>query len=155
MGNMISIPISDLRELHYDSDQLRAIFFDMECSEGGGTEFIPKENISDKELEYAKKYVLNINKKIIDLDVETPNNRIIKVLGETLGYSLIELLGDYYKEYDCIIECDNNRIVVQKDMLIAYDSNEQLLYYYADDNPESVPLGAIVISSITAIKRSG
>lgn len=67
---------------------------------------------------------------------------------------IFSIISKYSKNYDYIIEYgSNSRIVIRKDMVVGYDHNKQFLCYYADSKTDNIPLGIILISSITAIKR--
>lgn len=73
---------------------------------------------------------------------------------EIIATNIFDLISKYYKNYDYIIEYgENNRISIRKDTLIGYDTSKNILYYYANNTTDEPPLGAILVSSITAIKR--
>ena len=160
---MVNISSGDLKQLHYDSDHLRNIFFDMDCSESEIV-FTPKEKlIPIKELEYAKELIIKINKKIIELDVENINEDaedIEEIPNENymVNADILDLMQKYYSKYDYIIEYGNRRrITIKKDMILEVYNNT-ILYYYENNkaclDPNTLPLGAIMMDSITAIKRS-
>ena len=157
---MVDIPIKELRQLHYDSDMLRNIFFDIADSSEGNDDiwYKEKDHLTRDDLESAKEYILRINRKIIDLDVETPNETsTFGIVGLTEALKsltregkLIEILMKYHGEHEFTIEYgDNASITIRKYMPL---SNDDYFIYYYDPGDETVPLGAIAIDSITAIK---
>ena len=70
--------------------------------------------------------------------------------------TIIDLLGEYYWEYDFIIEYGyNQRLSVNKNVVLCIQG-EYLEYYSLKEDytaPETIPLGVIHLPSITAIKR--
>lgn len=69
---------------------------------------------------------------------------------------IFDLISTYYQTHDYVIEyLPGNRVNIKKDMLIGYDPDKTLLYYYADDDLDKPPIGVIRVSAITAIKRTG
>ena len=160
---MVDISSGDLKELHCDSDFLRHIFFDIDFDENKKTCWIPKEKIPIKELEYARNLILKINSKIIELDVENINEDaedIEEIPNENymVNADILDLMQKYYSKYDYIIEYGNRRrITIKKDMILEVYNNT-ILYYYENNkaclDPNTLPLGAIMMDSITAIKRS-
>lgn len=70
---MVKIAISKLRQLHYLSDNLRSIFYNMDSTEGGETVYNIKDLLDDEEYKIAAETALKMNELIIDLDAENTN----------------------------------------------------------------------------------
>lgn len=152
---MVNISIDDLRQLHYDSDMLRNIFFDItDTGDGGNTWYREKDNLTRDELESAKEYIIKINSKLIDLDVETENDSFTELVNSfkplSKGDKILELLTQYFGKYDFIITYGSDRsVTIRKDMVVMFD--DYFLYYYASKDMD-VPLGVIAIENIIGIK---
>ena len=73
MKFMVEIAIDKLRKLHYLSDNLRTIFYDMDSSDGGETVYALKDLLDDEEYKIAAEKALKMNELIIDLDGENTN----------------------------------------------------------------------------------
>lgn len=87
---MVEIAIETLRELHYLSDNLRSIFYDMECSEGGETKHTIKTlSFGQDQYKKAAELALKINNIIVDLDAENTKNNILK--NKYIDYSKVVL----------------------------------------------------------------
>ena len=165
MGDII-VPVDEFKKHHTNCEQLRNIFLNPIFNDDKIT-YAPKE-ITNKDLELAYPYLIMICDFVVEYDVEqTKENKnidnITKLTEAIVARteqkahsnfsSLVRLLQQYYKKYDFIIEYDGKRLSMDKNMTFAFDTDMKLLYYYADDNLENTPLGAITISSITCIKR--
>lgn len=70
---MVEIAISKLRQLHYLSDNLRSIFYNMDSSAGAETVYNIKDLLDDEEYKIAAETALKMNELIIDLDAENTN----------------------------------------------------------------------------------
>ena len=70
---MVEIAISKLRQLHYLSDNLRSIFYNMDSTDGGETVYNIKDLLDDEEYKIAAETALKMNELIIDLDAENTN----------------------------------------------------------------------------------
>lgn len=97
---MVDIPIKKLRQLHYDSDQLRGLFYDMDASEGGVTRFILKNApLVAEDYEKAADLALQINQSIIDIDAENTTNKIDNINYQKVIEDLIVYLNDLEIKY--------------------------------------------------------
>ena len=70
---MVEIAISKLRQLHYLSDNLRSIFYNMDSTDDGETVYNIKDLLDDEEYKIAAETALKMNELIIDLDAENTN----------------------------------------------------------------------------------
>ena len=99
MKFMVEIAIDKLRKLHYLSDNLRTIFYDMDSSDGGETVYNIKDLLDDEEYKIAAETALKMNKLIIDLDGENtnkPNNVDYNKVFEKLFNHLSDLQKHYH-----------------------------------------------------------
>lgn len=96
---MVEIAISKLRQLHYLSDNLRSIFYNMDSSDGGETVYNIKDLLDDEEYKIAAETALKMNELIIDLDAENtnkPNNVDYNKVFEKLFNHLSDLQTHYH-----------------------------------------------------------
>lgn len=96
---MVEIAIDKLRQLHYLSDNLRTIFYDMDSSDGGETVYNIKDLLDEKEYKIAAETALKMNELIIDLDAENtnkPNNVDYNKVFEKLFNHLSDLQTHYH-----------------------------------------------------------
>lgn len=66
---------------------------------------------------------------------------------------LIELLMKYHDKHDFTIEYGHDTSITIRNYMPL--SNDEYFIYYYDSEDKTVPLGAIAINSITAIKIRG
>ena len=171
MSDTIAVPIGPFKEHHQNCELLRNIFLEPIFT-GEGKKYI-NNRLSDDDLDLARDYILKICDFVIEYDVEQTqkdtedfvDKNTVELAEEfyarTKPYnhqnnfgSIIRVIRQYYQKHDFIIEYDGNRQTIRKFMVVAFDKDMELLYYYEDDNLDAAPLGAINISSITSIKRS-
>lgn len=111
---MVDISIKQLRQLHYDSDQLRGLFYDMDASDGGVTRFILKNApLVAEDYEKAADLALQINKSIIDIDGENTNknnnskdNDYEKIIEKIITH-LNDLENEYRERMEIASRTDN------------------------------------------------
>ncbi len=95
---MVEIAISKLRQLHYLSDNLRSIFYNMDSTDDGETVYNIKDLLDDEEYKIAAETALKMNELIIDLDAEN-TNKTNNVDYNTVFEKLFNHLSDLQTHY--------------------------------------------------------
>lgn len=96
---MVEIAIKQLRQLHFLSDSLRTIFYDMDSSDGGGTVYKLKDLLDDDQYKIAAETALKINELIIDLDAENTKFKNDTVDYDKVFEELFNRLSDLQTHY--------------------------------------------------------
>ena len=108
---MVEIAISKLRQLHYLSDNLRSIFYNMDSTDGGETVYNIKDLLDDEEYKIAAETALKMNELIIDLDAEN-TNKTNNVDYNTVFEKLFNHLSDLQTHYHILSRnaLNNNKL---------------------------------------------
>lgn len=108
---MVEIAISKLRQLHYLSDNLRSIFYNMDSTDDGETVYNIKDLLDDEEYKIAAETALKMNELIIDLDAEN-TNKTNNVDYNTVFEKLFNHLSDLQTHYHILSRnaLNNNKL---------------------------------------------